>query len=104
VTGQEGGDIMAPLSGSFVPQPGWRAEMGAGNQPGETWSLFMNGNGTGAYFWLTNFWSASKPTGPLSIAVTNGTFSFDSWGNVDWTDNRRAAGQEVAQWMEAHCG
>ena len=99
VSSQEGAEIAREWDLESTPT-GWRIEMGAGNKSSETWSLFF----TGYNFWLTNFWSTAKPSGPTAIAVTDTTESFNSWDDlVDWSPERRAAGELAAQWMAYNC-
>jgi len=96
---QEGVNIARDWDLQSVPT-GWRIEMGTGNRSSETWSLFF----TGYNYWLTNFWSAQKPSGAMAIAVTDTTQSFNNWNDfVDWSPQRRAAGELAAQWMAYNC-
>jgi len=81
---------------------GWRVEMGIGNNPNETWSLFQT---VGNTFWLTNYWSDEKPSGPRTLYVNDERFTFDGWtDHIEWTQDRRAAGRAVSQWMMDNCG
>ena len=97
---QEGTAIAKDWDLESVPT-GWRIEMGTGNKSSETWSLFF----TGYNYWLTNFWSSSKPSGATAIAVTDTTQSFNNWDSlVDWSGDRRQAGELAAQWMAYNCG
>ncbi|MDR0284467.1 MAG: hypothetical protein LBI33_06185 [Propionibacteriaceae bacterium] len=102
-----------PNYGKYSQKPGWRVDMGQGNQPGETWSLFLAGQWNsdntpiilaGGDLFLTNEWSTNQPSGPTWIVVSNGTFSPNGWDDdVDWSQDRRATAQEVARWMDDNC-
>ena len=99
VGAQEGAAIARAWDLESAPT-GWRIDMGTGNRSTETWSLFF----TGYNYWLTNFWSTSKPSGDTAIAVSDTTNSFNHWDDfVDWSSDRRAAGELAAQWMAYNC-
>ena len=89
---------------------GWRIDIGVGNDPSETWSLFMwysedQYSHPRTMFWLTNYWSTNKPSGMTAMFVTDGDFSFNAWeGDVEWPQARRDSGQAAAQWMAGNCG
>jgi hypothetical protein len=98
--------------------PGWRIQMGEGNTPGETWTLFLpeSARTNGEYMFITNSWSPTKVSeqSAINVAYVNGTEfnapsdngpgSPDNWViAVNWSSERLKAAKIATQWMIDNC-